>query len=242
MGDASKKNDGHEGKPASFAPTEDASYGLFVSLLIKRIIGFLEQKPSDFAITILPPIPTALKKVRTLDDVEGEGSQALNEDNVTSKSLESLSIEHRSLLESSIVLMHEPGNTSKPIGHLGLEAQKLPLIARILRKAYRQAKKKIQNTSATSVAEKEELFHITSCLLLIQPDHATAWADRRRCLLLLQNTDFQLPNPLVFERPKNNVDGDSEEGEEEDAMDPSFILWSRELDYLDLLFTQHSKA
>jgi len=242
MGDARIENDGHGEETAAVVSKEDELYGLFVRLLIKRIIGFLEQKPSDFAITILPQIPAVPENVGTCADIEEEGSQTLNDDNVISKSLESLSIEHRSLLESSVVLMHEPGNTCKPIGHLGLEAQRLPQIARIFRKAYRQAKKKIQNASLPSVIETEELFHITSCLLLIQPDHATAWADRRRCLISLQNNDAQLSNSLAVEKPRNSVDEDNDEGEEEDTKDPSFILWSRELDYLDLLFTQHSKA
>ena len=57
------------------------------------------------------------------------------------------------------------------------------------------------------------LFNITSCLLLIQPDHSTVWSDRRRCLLL-------------FKKEENDI----------------LLMWYNELDYLDLLMTQHSKA
>lgn len=227
MGDANTDNNGAGEGTAAAAQKDDVSYDLFARLLIKRIVGFLEQRPSDFAITILPPIP----KAGTAVDVEED--QTAKNDDVTLPSLKSLSIEHRSLLESSIVLMHEPGINGKSIYHLGLEAQNLPLIARVLRKAYRQAKKKIKNSPSPSSADEEALFHVTSCLLLIQPDHATAWADRRRCIISLQNSETQLSNPLAFEN-----------GDEEDESDPSLdhYLWHRELDYLDLLFTQHSKA
>ena len=227
MGDANTDNNSAGEETAAVAPKDDMSYDLFARLLIKRIVGFLEQRPSDFAITILPPIPKAVTSVDVQED------QTTKDDDVTLPSLESLSIEHRSLLESSIVLMHEPGINGKSIWHLGLEAQNLPLIARVLRKAYRRAKKKIQNSSSPSTADKVALFHVTSCLLLIQPDHATAWADRRRCIISLQNSEAQLSNPLALESE-----------DEEDESDPSsdYYLWFRELDYLDLLFTQHSKA
>ena len=220
---------------------EDVSHDLFASLLIKRIVGFLEQRPSDFAITILPSMPPAPGKGTAGEQLgeNGDGS-ADNDDESSSLSLESLSTEQRSLLESSVVLMHERGSDGKSVGHLGLEAQQLPQIARILRKAYRQIKKKYQAVSDPSQNETEELFHVTSCLLLIQPDHATAWADRRRCLLLLQNCETQLNQFLGSSLAEESMDEDADD--EVDEKDASFVLWSRELDYLDILFTQHSKA
>jgi len=51
-----------------------------------------------------------------------------------------------------------------------------------------------------------------SCLLLVCPDHSTAWADRRRALL----------------------------GDDASVIDECFL--QRELDFCNLLFTQHSKA
>ncbi len=220
---------------------EDVSDDLFARLLIKRIVRFLEQRPSDFAITILPSMPPAPEKQITGEVLEEKGDGSTDNDNEEdSLSLESLSTEQRSLLESSVVLMHEPGLVGKSVGHLGLEAQRLPQIARILRKAYRQIKKKYQTVSDPSQTQTEELFRVTSCLLLIQPDHATAWADRRRCLLLLQNCESQRNKFWGSSLAEESMgeDGDDEANE----TGAPFVLWSRELDYLDILFTQHSKA
>jgi hypothetical protein len=238
MGDDNQnKNDAEkENYVAVSTKDDDASYDLFARLLIKRIVGFLEQRPSDFAITILPP-PEMLSPELAAAAAEEEEEETINRtggESVSSSSLESISSEHRSLLETSIVLMHDnPEDICKSSGHLGLEARNLPIIARVLRKAYRQAKKKNQNASSPlSAAEKEELFHIASCLLLIQPDHATAWADRRRYLLSLQNHEIQT---LAFGFQRDN-------DEEENEKDALCFLWSQELDYLDILVTQHSKA
>ena len=239
MGDDNRNENGTENETAAVTRNDDVSRDLFAKLLIKRIVGFLAQRPSDFAITILPPVPTIPETEATFiaaEAAEEKGDQSSGGGNVPSSSLEykSLSIEQRSLLGSSIVLMHEQGANGKTVSHLGLEAQNLPLMARVLRKAYRQTKEKSQAASSPSQAEREELFHVTSCLLLIQPDHATAWADRRRCLLSLLNNEIETTNPLAFESPRDSTD--------EDEKDASFVLWSRELDYLDILFTQHSKA
>lgn len=218
---------------APFPREDDASYDLFAKLLIKRMFGFLEQSPSDFAITILPPV-TMLPGTAT----EEERVRQTGGNTVPSSSLESLSSEHRSLIESSIVLVHESRDTGKSIGHLGLEARSVPMMARILRKSYRRAKKN-QNKPFPTAADKAELFRIISCLLLIQPDHATAWADRRRYLLSRQSHDVQLPTPSAFDFSSDNGD---EEDDEEDEKDLLCFLWSQELDYLDVLVTQHSKA
>ena len=238
MGDSVIDKSGVE-KDVNSCQHEGVSHDLFARLLIQRIVGFLEQRPSDFAITILPPVPPVPEKQNKGEVADGKGNASTrSSDQSCSLSLESLSTEQRSLLESCVVLMHEPGSSGKPVGHLGLEAQHLPQIARTLRKTYRQVKKKYQTTSDPSQTETEELFHVTSCLLLIQPDHATAWADRRRCLLLLQNCETEIAKSLGSSFPGESM-GEDAHFEDEDR---SLVLWSGELDYLDILFTQHSKA
>ena len=237
MGDDNpNKNDAEkENNAAVSTKDDDASYDLFARLLIKQIVGFLQQRPLDFAITILPPPKMLSPEPAAAEKEEEETIHRTRGESVSSSSsLESLSSEHRSLLETSIVLMHDiPEDICNSPSHLGLEARNLPKIARVLRRAYRQAKKKNQTASSPlSGAEREELFHITSCLLLIQPDHATAWADRRRYLLSLQNHEIQT---LAFGFQRDN-------DEEENEKDALCFLWSQELDYLDVLVTQHSKA
>ena len=217
---------------------------LFASLLIKRIVGFLQQRPTDFAITILPPpemFAAGIVAAEAIDDEER--FRKTSGESISSLSSDSLSNERRSLLETSIVLMYEPEDVAKSSGHLGLEARHLPMLARVLRKAYRRVKKKHRTEASRSPAEYEELFHLTSCLLLIQPDHATVWADRRRCMLALEHHEIKSIDPLTFDFSEGNAEGngeddDGEEGEQEELC----FLWSRELDYLDVLVTQHSKA
>lgn len=99
-------------------------------------------------------------------------------------------------LEDSIMLVEET--------YLGLDARSLPWMTREIREEYRKQKHK---------GEHSEIFLSTlSCLLLVNPDHATAWADRRRCLL--------------------QISGENE----------SHPCWRQELQYINLLMTQHSKA
>lgn len=82
--------------------------------------------------------------------------------------------------------------------HLGLDARSLPWMTQEIRQEYKRLRKE----------ETENLLAVTSCLLLVNPDHSTAWADRRRSLL-----------------PRDNIE-----------------TWQQELEYLNLLMTQHSKA
>eukprot|EP00534_Pseudo-nitzschia_fraudulenta_P001440 CAMPEP_0201127132 /NCGR_PEP_ID=MMETSP0850-20130426/28909_1 /ASSEMBLY_ACC=CAM_ASM_000622 /TAXON_ID=183588 /ORGANISM="Pseudo-nitzschia fraudulenta, Strain WWA7" /LENGTH=523 /DNA_ID=CAMNT_0047395859 /DNA_START=103 /DNA_END=1671 /DNA_ORIENTATION=- len=220
---------------AAVIDDDDVSQDLFARLLIKRIVGFLQQKPSDFAITILPsPSPDVVGKESE------EERDKLSSVICVSPACESLSTKQRVLLETSVVLMHDfEGGTG--CGHLGLEARNLPMIARVLRKAYRRARQLAQNVAPTSIssAEKEALFRVTSCLLLLQPDHATAWADRRRWLSR-QHDNIQSLNSSAFDFPNGDEDGD--EHDEKFVEQASTSSWFQELDYLDILVTQHSKA
>lgn len=62
---------------------------------------------------------------------------------------------------------------------LGVNALDLPCLARNVRRDYWNCR----NSSAAS----EVLVNVTKCLLLLCPDHATAWADRRRHLQRLND-------------------------------------------------------
>eukprot|EP00797_Seminavis_robusta_P005670 Sro1378_g267590.4 (307) ;mRNA; f:1690-2611 len=106
--------------------------------------------------------------------------------------------------EFDIAILRSPDdNTKNPFvlqeGHLGLHAGDLPWLARDFRTAYRTAR----------LQDCDSVLKVTSCLLLVCPDHATAWADRKRALLSVQCHED---------------------------------LWTRELDFVNLLMTRHTKA
>lgn len=88
---------------------------------------------------------------------------------------------------------------------LGVNALNLPYLARDVRHDYWECRKK-----------KETLENVTKCLLLLCPDHATAWADRRRHLLRL-------------------LDDTTSSKQRQEAL-------RDELDFLNLLMTKHTKA
>ena len=76
---------------------------------------------------------------------------------------------------------------------LGVNALDLPCLACNIRRDYW----KCRNSSTAS----GDLESVTKCLLLLCPDHATAWADRRRYLLRLMNDEERqeaLCDELVF--------------------------------------------
>lgn len=101
--------------------------------------------------------------------------------------------------------------------HLGIHAPNLPTLARIFREEYYSLRKSLLPFISRKDHENDEipkLWEATSGLLLLCPDHATAWSDRKRMLL--------------FFIGKNDNDNDS--------------LWKQEIEYLNLLFSQHSKA
>lgn len=95
-------------------------------------------------------------------------------------------------------------------GHLGLHAGDLPWLARNFHLEYRNVRSKMLVDERNSHSQ-QIIMNVTSCLLLVCPDHATAWADRRRALL-------------------------------HNAEENSVNQWKRELKYLDLLMTKHTKA
>ncbi|OEU14258.1 hypothetical protein FRACYDRAFT_240792 [Fragilariopsis cylindrus CCMP1102] len=260
---------------------------LFESLLIKRIVKFLNYKPYDFAITLLPPPSSQSSSQSQSSPLVVSCDETINddeEDDNNNSLLLSLTPEYRNLLETSIMLIREEeeeeeedvvnendnnDNTPKATAtttaaittatakyHLGLEAQHLPFIAKKIRKVYHTTKMKMKESKAKAMKkdnitnnnnrnrneeEVEEetvtnvlLFNITSCLLLIQPDHSTVWSDRRRCLLsqiqrIMETTQLQ----------NNNSEQEEEEKKENEIL---LLMWYNELDYLDLLMTQHSKA
>lgn len=103
--------------------------------------------------------------------------------------------------------------------HLGIHAPDLPRLARDFRGAYASLRRRRRETTEGGVGEGEVeassgFLDATACLLLVCPDHSTAWADRRRALLL---------------------DGGLAAAEDERGL-------REELEFCDLLFTQHSKA
>jgi hypothetical protein len=101
--------------------------------------------------------------------------------------------------------------------YLGIHFPCLPKLSRDFRSIYKSLKYELVDTSG-SEHFGDQMMKVLTCLLLVCPDHATAWADRRRCILRKLNQVQQM---------------DDEE---------TLKVLEKELDYLDLLFTQHSKA
>jgi hypothetical protein len=102
--------------------------------------------------------------------------------------------------------------------YLGLDARSLPAMTREIRQQYKRLKRSL--SSSCSGGDKDtasgtlDFLNTLSCLLLVNPDHATAWADRRRYLLQISEISVEDPNSI----------------------------WTKELDFVNLLMTQHSKA
>jgi protein prenyltransferase alpha subunit repeat containing protein 1 len=107
--------------------------------------------------------------------------------------------------------------------HLGIHAPHVPLIASKIRNAYNKFRCTVllqdeEGECDTSYNIISKYMDCISCLLLLCPDHATAWADRRRLLQKRQRTkQYISPKDLLS-------------------------LWDDEIRYMNLLFTQHSKA
>lgn len=153
-----------------------------LSPIVQKLHDYVQKSPTEFEITILPTVTT--NKMET-DELS---------------------------LEESVVLVE---------GHLGMDARSLPWMTAVIRKDYKSLKKSLlkasasasdeSSTSASKAAEDINALHsqiqmATNALMLVNPDHSTAWGDRRRALIV--------------------TSGD----------------WVREMQFLNLLMTQHSKA
>ncbi len=80
------------------------------------------------------------------------------------------------------------------------------------------------NSDAAFVELQTRLWDATTCLVLLCPDHATAWSDRKRILLHRQRQSK------------------SSQSSQRRGGGPIIELWQEEIQFLNLLFTQHSKA
>ena len=96
---------------------------------------------------------------------------------------------------------------------------------------------------------QNRLWDSTICLLLICPDHATAWSDRKRLLkdkwkekYVLEYTKQQ--GKVYHSNDETIVDVNDDDDDDDDCYDDSCMLnlWQSEIEYLNLLFSQHSKA
>ena len=157
-----------------------------LSPVVQKLHEYVQEGPTDFEITILPTVMTNEMETDELG------------------------------LDESLVLMEGQ--------FLGMDARSLPWMTRVIRKDYKALKKAMliaaaadeeSSTSASSSGAMSEIKNnalhsqilmATNALMLVNPDHSTAWGDRRRALIA--------------------TSGD----------------WVREMQFLNLLMTQHSKA
>lgn len=151
------------------------------------------------------PIPTKLEiTALPIDEtIQVEGEQVSSETNLTNN-----------FLKADI--------------HLGINATKLPRLARDFRKDYASLRSIfVQSQQHMPTGGTQDLFSLnqrlidsTTCLLMLCPDHATAWSDRKRGLLLSKSW--------------SDID--------DDLIKDSQSVWNKEISFLDMLFSQHSKA
>lgn len=97
--------------------------------------------------------------------------------------------------------------------HFGIHAPDLPRLAREFREEYALLRQRRRHRSTGAVETSLRVLDTTTCLLLVCPDHSTAWADRRQALLLGSH-----------------------------GATPGEGALHKELDFCNMLFTQHSKA
>ena len=124
--------------------------------------------------------------------------------------------------------------------HFGIHAPHIPRMAREFRTEYHALRRTssggVSNVTTTKHHDDQDgssLLEDTTCrksirfqeaitcLLLLCPDHATAWADRRHLLR------------KAYEKQETAKDG----GQEQRG-----VWFQEEIQFLDFLFTQHSKA
>jgi protein prenyltransferase alpha subunit repeat containing protein 1 len=155
-----------------------------LSPVVQKLHKYVQQGPTEFEITILPNVST--NKLET-DELS---------------------------LDESLVLMEGQ--------FLGREARSLPWMTHTIRKDYKALKKTLMATTAATSDDQSstnnstnnapvhalhsQILMATDALMLVNPDHSTAWGDRRRALIA--------------------TSGD----------------WTREMQFLNLMMTQHSKA
>lgn len=197
------------------------------SAVVTKLSSLLEQGPIHFEITILPGVSFSLSS--SSDNDEESNSNAPQQE--------------RLALEESLSLVEGR--------YLGLDARSLPWMTQEIRQSYKRQKKRLLTTSisvtmhGTGTTESpayhdsnadhllRSWLQTIACLLLVNPDHATAWADRRRCLLHI----------IAFKQQQSKEDDKVEDGdEEEDPSSSCLLLWKKELEFVNLVMTQHSKA
>lgn len=100
--------------------------------------------------------------------------------------------------------------------YLGIHFPCIPQLSRDFRSLYKRLKNDKVDMEQTHF--RNQMMKVLTCLLLVCPDHATAWSDRRRVIL---RTLIQV----------NHTDDEEK-----------IKILEEEMDYLDLLFTHHSKA
>jgi len=110
--------------------------------------------------------------------------------------------------------------------HLGINARDVPRLAKDYREDYYALRQQFACIQQ-DVMVKEEInafcerfMSSISCLLMLCADHASSWSDRRRIILF--SKIGSVPNDDLTDRPES--------------------IWKEEIEFLDFLFTRHSKA
>lgn len=112
--------------------------------------------------------------------------------------------------------------------HLGIHAPHVGKLAKEFREIYYDCRTRFissddGDTQISPCSYQKHFMESVSCLLLLCPDHATAFADRRRLLMLHQQQIVHTDTDI--------------------APAESYIrFWESEIGFMNMLFTQHSKC
>ena len=132
-------------------------------------------------------------------------------------------------------------------GHLGIDAIAFPWMTRLIRAEYKCHKEKMKRTMQQK-KENEfqdnkqywiDMYWITSCLLLVNPDHTTVWADKRRALQQLVTSSSSIP---ALQETSSIIIKDEESLSSSSSLRSSRWWFQQEYQFINLLMTQHSKA
>ena len=219
-----------ESSSSSPLPFSSSFSCLSSSPVVNKLWECLCQNPTTFEITILPtPVDVDVASPFAEDDGNDDDGDTVDRTSTTaeSSSLSSSKKKKKKRGKAKVKLSLDQ-SLMMVENHLGFDGRSLPWMTQEIREEYyihRSRTNVLKNSNKDGRRDDNRstiillLFQITSCLLLVNPDHATVWADRRRCLIQLIN-----------------------EKEKEETEDTCLLVWKQELNFINLVMTQHSKA
>ena len=247
--DDKKENHGNNASCGGDGEASNGSDGDAGScVVVKRLIQLLQQQPKDLEITILDPCHCRNGANNNDDDDDGGDSKMSSPSSTTNTTTLSDKKRQKQAKKNQMKKLMTTGckNIEHLLvlqeGHLGVDAIAFPWMTRLIRDEYKRHKEKRKRsmqqkeecqdttTTTTTTTAKQywiDMYWITSCLLLVNPDHTTVWADKRRALQQLVSS---------------SIPPSSQETLHIAGATASSSWLQQEYQFVNLLMTQHSKA